>query len=402
MGGKSRKIIWLAVIAFILTAAGTFAIMKTGPHAADGHAPGGAPQAMPVKVTIAEKKPLRLWTSYSGRLEAVDYVELRPQVEGRIEEVKFEDGQIVNKDDVLFVIDPRPYQASVAEAEAALAGAKSQHELATKELKRAQDLIKTEAVSQRLVDERKSTSQVSKNSLGAAQAQLDKARINLDHAYLKAPISGRVGRADLTVGNLVQLGANAPVLTTIVSDQGIYADFEVDEQTYLKSIRQQSKDNGPQEQTPVQLVLNSDQQSTYKGFIKSFDNRINTSSGTIRARAYFDNADGTLLPGMFVTVKLGSPSEDEVILVSEQAIGTDQNRKFVYVVSPENKVAYRPVQLGASVDGQRIITSGIEPGDKIIMDTMKIMPDMPVVPQVAGETPAPVQTAPAAGDGKGE
>jgi len=392
-----KKGILLAAVALLLIAGGGFfAYKKFGPGAhagaaAGGHgqqAHGGPGMAMPVKVVVTEKKPLRIWTSYSGRLTAVEFVELRPQVDGRLEEIKFADGQIVNKGDVLFVIDPRPYEATLTQAEAAIKAAKSQHEFAVKELSRAQDLIKTDTISKKVLDERENAARVAKNTLDAAQAALDKAQINVDHAYLEAPISGRVSRPEITVGNLVQTGPNAPVLATIVSNEGIYADFEVDEQTYLNNIRGQAPDAEEESAVPVQLALSNGK--TYQGHIKSFDNRINTSTGTIRARAYFANEGGELLPGMYATVRMGTPEESEAILVTEHAIGTDQDRRFVYVVR-DGKATYREVQLGASIEGKRVITAGLEPGEQVIAEgIMKIQPEMPVTPQVVEES-APVQ-----------
>lgn len=399
-----KKSLLAAGAVLVIVIAGATAFMTRGPHAESGHGAGphGMPPAMPAQVTVVEEKPLRLWTSYSGRLEAVEFVELRPQVDGRIQEVKFEDGQLVNEGDVLFVIDPRPYEARVAEAQAAIKAAQSQHELAVKELKRAEDLIKTDTISKRVLDERQSAAQVAKNTLTRAEATLESAQIDLDRAFVKAPISGRVSRPEITVGNVVQAGPNAPVLTTIVSDEGIYADFDVDEQTYLQNIRPHLGGGQNEKTIPVQLVL-SDGSVVEDGYIKSFDNRIDTSTGTIRARAYFNNEDGSLLPGMFVTVKLGSPADQTAILLTEHAIGTDQNRKFVYVVGADNKVAYREVQLGATVNGQRVVTGGLTPGEKVIAEgIMKIMPDMQVVPQIVGAeqqgegAPLP-ETAPAAG-----
>lgn len=391
----------LIVFIVFLVIAGLSFLLQPGRHADAGAPEGhmGAPQAMPVTVSVMKKEQLRLWSSFSGRLTAVDFVEIRPQVDGRIDEIRFDDGDHVEKDDVLFVIDPRPYSATAAEAQAALDGAKSQHELAEKELKRAEDLIKTEAISQKVLDERRNAAQVAENTLAAAQALLDKALIDLDRAYVKAPISGKVSRAEITVGNLVETVGGAPVLTTIVSDKGIYADFDVDEQTYLQRIRQKAKGDSQRENgAPVRLFLSDG--STYDGHIQSFDNRINTSTGTIRARAYFDNKDGALLPGMFVTVKLGSSSKDEAILLTEQAIGTDQDRKFVYVVGEDGMVAYRVVKLGASVDGKRIITSGLNEGEKVIVEgTIKVMPGMTVIPQEVGTL---LETAPAAGTEAGE
>lgn len=402
-----KGILVLAAVALIAVS-GVVVVTKKGPHADAGPAAGahpGMPQAMPARVAVIEEKPLRIWTSYSGRMAAVEFVELRPQVDGRIQEIKFTDGQLVNKGDVLFVIDPGPYEASVAQAQAAIKAAQSQHDLAVKELNRAEDLIKSDTVSKRVLDERQSAAQVALNALTAAKATLDKAQINLDRAYVEAPISGRVSRPEITVGNVVQAGPNAPVLTTIVSNEGIYADFEVDEQTYLNGVRPFLVNGQDESVIPVELVLGNGE--VFEGHIQSFDNRIDTSTGTIRARARFENEDGTLLPGMFVTVKLGSPTAQNAILLTEQAIGTDQNRKFVYVVGEDNKVTYREIKLGASVDGQRVITSGLAPGEKVIVEgIMKIMPGMDVIPEIAAPQAAGgaqlQDTAPASGNEHGD
>jgi multidrug efflux system membrane fusion protein len=372
---------WLAGAGLVLAVAAAAFMVMDSPNQAQASAPGEQ-QAMPVKVAVVEKKPLRIWTSYSGRMEAVDYVELRPEVGGRIDEIRFEDGQIVKKDDILFVIDPRPYDASVKEAEAALSSAKNQQALALKELKRAEDLLKTDAVPKRIYDERQNTALISKNAIAVAEAQLAKAKIDLDHAYIKAPISGRISRPEITVGNVVE-AMNAPVLTSIVSNEGIYADFEVDEQTYLRNIRSAASDREAESKIPVKISLGADDAPICDGYIKSFDNRINTSTGAIRARAFCENKDGTLIPGMYASIRMGSPAAEDVILLTDQAISTDQDRKFVYVVDDTNKVTYREIKLGASVEGNHVITEGLQPGDKVIIEgIMKIRPDMMVTPEV--------------------
>lgn len=386
---KNKKIILVAIVMVVAVALLFLSVNKTKLYAKGaagqdgaGHEMTGTAEAMvmPATVTIVKRQLLRLWTSYSGRMVAVDYAEIRPEVNGRIEEIKFDDGDLVRKGDVLFVIDPDPYEAAFSEANAALSVAESHYDLAKKDLKRAEELIKTEAISQRVLDERQNAAKIAENSLNAAEAFLEKTLIDLDRAYVKAPISGRVSRAEITVGNLVQTGPNAPVLTRIVSHEGIYADFEVDEQTYLNNVRRYIGNSLEAGSVPVEISLND---KVYKGYIKSFDNHINVSTGTIRARARFENKDGLLLPGMFVTVKLGTPKREDVIVLTEQAIGTDQDRKFVYVVDNDNKVTYRVVTLGASVNGSRIITSGLVPGEKVIIEgIMKVMPDMVVSPQI--------------------
>lgn len=357
-------------------------------------APSGGPPPgpMPVSVVVVQPTDTQIWAQYSGRLEAVDYVELRPQVSGTVYDILFEDGQQVQKGDTLYVIDPAPYEAAMASAQADVATAKSQNEFAQKQLKRAQGLMDTNAISKDLLDERQNAARVAKNAIDSASARLKQAKIDLDRAYVKAPISGRVGRAEITKGNLVQAGVNAPVLTTILDNENIYAGFDVDDQTYLQHVRDASAGVEAERAIPVVLTVRGDEAVVYKGTIQSFDNRINPATGTIRARALFKNEDGALLPGMFVSVKMGSAGDAKNILMPERAIGTDQDRKFVYVVGNDNKVQYREVTLGAAMDGQRVILSGLKAGEKVITEgTMRIRPEMPVAPQIKKAEAAPAQ-----------
>jgi len=346
-----------------------------------------APPAMPVKVTVVEKMPVRIWNSFSGRLSAVDFVEIRPQVSGLVTSVKFNDGQTVNKGDVLYIIDPRVYKANLQQANADLEAAENVLAFAKKEHVRAQNLIKTKAISKRVYDERANEHLVAKAELESAKAKVARAKIDFDFAYVKAPVSGQVSRAEITQGNLVEAGPNAPVLTSIVSNQGIYADFDVDEKTYLKYVFSNGVElSDVQKSIPVRLIL-QEGKVAYDGTIHSFDNRIDASTGTIRARALFENKEQRLLPGMFATIEMGSAGEEKQILISERAIGVDQDRKFVYIVNDENKTAYREVSLGESVAGQRIVLSGLNEGDRVITEgLMRIRPDMPVVPTIVPVT----------------
>ena len=361
----------------------------------EANAAAEQPAAMPVHVDVIKNKPVQIWKSFSGRMAAVDYAEIRPQVSGVVTEIRFEDGQHVKKGDVLYVIDPRPYKAAVDKAEADLAAAKNQAAFAEKEYKRAKSLVKSDAISERVRDERENTSDVANATVKGMQAALDQAQINLDFAYVKAPISGRVSRAEITVGNLVEAGSSAPILTTVVSNEGIYADFEVDENTYLSTIRSQTTDFNSEKNIPVRINL---AHSLYQGTIHSFDNKIDVASGTIRARALLNNKDGALLPGMFVSIEMGSPTTEKHIVLTERAISTNQDRKFVYVVE-NGKVAYREVTIGESVEGSRIIKSGLKDGDMVITEgIIRIRPGMMVDPQVNTEKPAtdaPATEAPA-------
>ncbi|MBY4675041.1 efflux RND transporter periplasmic adaptor subunit [Marinobacterium arenosum] len=369
----------LAVAVMAMLASGV-AVVRYLPSADAGQQPAGehaAPQLPKVDVVTLASRPLRLWSEYSGRLSAVSQVAVRPQVSGTVQQVLFEEGQRVAAGDPLYVIDPRPYEAAVASAEAALASARHRSRLAGLELKRAKDLINKRVISQRAYDTIVNDYRVAAASIDAAEAALQQARLNLEYAHIKAPVSGRISRAELTVGNLVQAGANAPVLTTIVSDDRFYAEFEVDEQTYVRAVRQ----GGLSSAMPVELVLSGDDSVVYQGRVHAFDNRLDTRSGTIRARAIFDNSDGALVAGMYARVRLGSADRPDTLLVSERAIGTDQDRKFVYVVDGEGKVAYREVSLGRSVDGQRVVESGLNAGDQVIVNGLhRIRPNMQVAP----------------------
>lgn len=327
-----------------------------------------APETNPVvTVKTIKREKVRIWSEFSGRLQAVDTAEIRPEVSGRIIEVRFEDGELVKTGDVLFVIDPRPYEAAVSRAEARVATAKANASYAKLEMDRAANMIKTQAVAQRIYDERFNANEVAVASIKSAEADLKQAKVDLEHAYVQAPISGRAGRVELTVGNLVQPGVNAPLMTRIVANDPIYADFEVDEQTYLDSVRDVARNRLTERVIPVKLFINGNKEDVYKGTIYTFDNRLDISTGTIRARAKFDNKNGVLVPGMFVTVALGKSEDEEVILVPQQAVSTDQNKKYVYLVDKGDKVVYREVSLGKEYGDQRIILKGLEPGDRVIV-----------------------------------
>lgn len=379
---KHLRILFFATVVAALCIGGGYYFFQSDKANANP-AEDGAPKAMPVTVEVVAPESVQIWNQYSARLEAVNFAEIRPQVSGTITEVKFEDGQSVQKGDVLYVIDPRPFEAALDQAKAELNISKNQSSLTWKELKRAKELIKTNAISKRILDERSSAHSVAASSVKAAEARVERAQIDLDYAYVKAPIDGRLSRAEIKEGNLVDAGPGAPVLTTIVSTDGIYADFEVDEQSYLKYIRSSARDRAAENQIPVKLILNNDSYE-YSGFIYSFDNQIDASSGTIRARALFSNEDETLLPGMFASVKMGTPESQDKIMIAERAIGTDQNRKFVYVVNDQNMVEYREVKIGQSILGDRIILSGLSSGDRVITEgIIRIRPGMPVDPKMA-------------------
>ena len=321
-----------------------------------------------VTVETMKERNVRLWTEFSGRMTAVDYAQIRPEVSGRIMEVRFQDGQSVKAGDILVVIDPRPYAAAVEKAQANLASARSRLDRANLDVNRGKQLIQTHAIAQNDMDNYDNTEKVAAADVQSADAALTQAKLDLEHAYVMAPISGRTSRAEITVGNLVESGISAPVLTSIVSQDGIYADFEVDEQTYMQTVRNTANGNDQESKIPVQLTAQGDSDHAYNGFIQSFDNKIDPTSGTIRARARFDNKDGALVPGMFVSVKLAGSKDLEALLVPDRAVGFDQDKKFVYVVDDSNKVSYREVELGKQVNSERVVESGLHAGDRVIVD----------------------------------
>ena len=341
-----------------------------------------APVALPVAVETVKSQTVKPYAEFSGRINAVDYAEIRPQVAGRITEIRFKDGQEVKAGDVLFVVDPRPYQAAAAKASADLASAVNNARLTKIERDRGERLIKAQALAQESYDQRVTADDVAQATVKSAAAALASAQVDVDHAFIKAPISGRISRAEITVGNLVGSATVAPqLLASIVSDDGVYADFEVDEQTYLNILR--SRGANKQQAIAVDLTVQGDAQAkVYHGAIESFDNRINSGSGTIRARARFANEDGSLVPGMFVSVRMASGTLPNALLVPESAIGNDQSKRFVYVVGTGDKAEYREIALGTTMDGERVVTSGLKAGDRVILDGLqKLAPGASVAPR---------------------
>lgn len=326
--------------------------------------------AMPaVEVDVAPVVARKVvdWQSYSGRLEAVERVDIRPRVSGTITEVHFKNGAQVKKGDILFTIDPAPYRAEVARAEAQLAAAQARVRFTSAELDRAAKLVADSTIPRRTLDEREHNARDAQASLRAAQAELDVAKLNLSYTAVTAPIAGRVSRAEITVGNVVAAGAVGTPLTTLVSVSPIYASFDVDEQTYLRHIASVKDQAG----VPVQLGLANEAEYSRAGTIDDVDNRLDPVSGTIRVRARFDNTDGMLVPGLYARVKVGGSDPQAAVMVDERAIGTDQDKKFVLVVGDDNKVSYRPVLLGSRQEGLRIVTGGLQPGERIIVNGMQ-------------------------------
>ncbi|SFK63938.1 efflux RND transporter periplasmic adaptor subunit [Methylophaga sulfidovorans] len=377
---------WLKFIIFILVclAAGAayMTYAKEDGKATQAAAPNTPPPPV-VEVITLKPEEVRIWTNFSGRLTAVDKADIKPLVGGELQKVLFEDGQLVDKNELLFVIDPRPYKAALASAEAKLASAKSKATLAKDELARTQKLVRDKLVSESVFDAAKNESQVSIAAISEAESAVSQAKLNLDYCYIRAPFAGRVSRAELTVGNIIETAPSAPVLTTIVADDRFYAEFDIDEQTYIKMMR----NNKDMQKMPVDMTLAADKSVVYQGHIYSLDNQLDIDSGTIRARAIFDNKDGALTPGMYANIEVGSANKEEALLIPNRAIGTNQDKKFVFVVNDENKVTYQGVVLGGHYQGKRIVLSGLKAGDRVVVNGLShIRADMVVSPKPMSET----------------
>lgn len=330
------------------------------------HHPKKEKAPIPVEALVIEEKETLLWSQFSGKLKAIEYVDIRPRVSGAIQEILFKEGSIVKKGDPLFIIDPRPFEAAVQQAQAALLSAKTNAELAGIQLSRGKTLEKTAAVSKQEVDQRTNTLTVSQANIKAAEANLRTAQLNLDYAHIKAPIDGRISRAEITVGNMVEAGPNAPTLTNIVSISPIYAEFEIDENTYMEYIQRIGAEQEKPQEIPVELTL-SETNTVFKGHVQTTDNRLDPATGTIRIRAMIGNPDGKLLSGMFANIRLQCFKPLNLIVVPDSVIHTDQTKKFVYVIDDQNKAIYREVKLGKSPsDGTHIIKEGLKSGERIV------------------------------------
>lgn len=353
------------------------------------------PQAPQVTVAPALERVVADWDEFTGHFEAVNSVEVRPRVGGFLQRVGFTEGAMVHQGDVLFVIDQRPYEAEVSRAEAVLAQARTRNQLAGMEVERAQKLVNSQAISREELDARTSGQAEGGSAVRAAEAAVRVARLNLEWTVVRAPISGRVGRAEITPGNVVQAGAPTPtLLTTIVSIDPIYVYFDTDEQAYLKYMGAQA--TGPKGRQ-VLVGLANETGFPHDGRLNFVDNRVDGASGTISARALLSNPNGLFTPGLFARVRLLGSQRHPAILVQDQAIGTDQDRKFVLVLKSDNSVEYRPVVTGRVVDGLRTVESGLKPGERVVINgLMRVRPGMKVAATNAAMVAESAAPAPAA------
>ncbi len=338
----------------------------------------GPPPAPAVSVAEVVTRDVNASEEFTGRVEAAETVAIRPRVAGYIQRVRYNEGREVAKGDVLFVIDQRPYRAELARAEAELARARAQAGLARSEATRAGTLLEAQAISQEEYDRSLGADAQVKAGVRAAEAAAEIARLNLEFTEVRSPIAGRAGRAMVTEGNLVEPGAT--VLTTVVSLTPVYVYFDGDEQVFLRSA-DLARDGA---RNAVFVGLSNEEGYPHEGVLDFVDNQVDPQTGTIRSRAVLDNHDRAFTPGLFARVRLQGSESHSALLVDDKAVLTDQDRKFVYVLGPDNKALRRDVTLGRLDHGLRIVSAGLQPGDQVIVHGVQkvFFPGMPVEPQM--------------------
>jgi multidrug efflux system membrane fusion protein len=380
---KRRRLV-IAVAA--LTGATALTAGLFGLRASHAEANAAAqPPATPVMVATVARSDVTTWDEFSGRLEAVERVDIRSRVAGAVQSIHFVEGALVRQGDLLVTIDPAPYAAEVERAQAQAFAAQARVNNATSEHDRARRLWDESAIARRELDERANGQQEAEANLRAAQAGLQSARLSLGYTQVRAPVSGRVGRLEVTAGNLVAAGPGAPVLTTLVSVSPIYASFDADEQIVARALHELPASPGSRDslqKIPVEMGTAATGDTPFRGHLQLVDNQVNAKSGTVRVRAVFDNLDGRLMPGQFAQLRMGHAKSESALLINERAVGTDQSKKFVLVVGDDNKAAYREVSLGASVNGLRIVTSGLKDNERIVVNGLqRVRPGSLVAPQ---------------------
>jgi RND family efflux transporter MFP subunit len=353
-----------------------------------GCKPQAAPSAPAPQVNVAKviERKVNDWDEFTGRIQAIDSVEIRPRVSGYIERIAFTEGGPVKKGDLLFVIDPRPYRAELQRAQADAAGAETRAELARNEVARAERLLAARAISQEEYDERVNRAHETGSAVEAAAAAVEVARLNLEFTRVVSPIDGRVGKAEVTPGNLVGSGEGATLLTTVVSIDPVYVEFTGDEQIYLKYAAMSKKGeraSSRDEPNPVYMGLANETGFPHPGHMTFVDNQLDPATGTIRGRAIFHNPEGLFTPGLFARIKLLGSGQYDAILINDRAVGTDQNQKFVLVVGADKMLSYRPVKIGRIVQGLRVVLDGLKPGETIVVNGIqRVHPGMPISPLV--------------------
>jgi multidrug efflux system membrane fusion protein len=363
---------------------GTLALAALLPIAMSACTSEAAPAAPPppeVSVATVVSKDVAEWDEFTGRVQAVETVDLRPRVSGYVQDVAYHEGQDVKKGDLLFVIDPRPYQAALDQALANLEKARAEQSLAQMQDKRAQTLIDAKAISREEFEIRKAASSQGNAGVRAAEAAVAAARLDLQFTQVRSPIDGRAGRALVTVGNLAQ--TDSTLLTTLVSQDPMYIYFESDEQAFLRYAALARKGERDGVRNPVRIGLADEDGYPHDGTVDFIDNQVDAKTGTIRARAVVANPDRVFTPGLFARVQLKGTGKFKAMLVDDKAVLTDQDRKYVYVLGPHNTAARKDIVPGPMIDGLRVVRSGLAPTDQVIVHGVQkvFMPGMPVSPK---------------------
>jgi multidrug efflux system membrane fusion protein len=363
---RTSSSILVAICTIVLTACG---------HSKAQSASNAAPQLPTVTVAEVIARPLHHWDELTGELQAVNTVDVHPRVSGFIDSVEFTEGARVRKAQVLFQIDPRPFEIEIERLSAELKRAQSKLDFATAGHARAERLFAQNAIAREEYEQLTSAETEAAGDVGSLNAQLRAARLNLEYSHVRSPIDGHVSRAVITSGNLV---SNANLLTTVVSDDPIYAYFDTDEATYLKFTRLQPGDRTATAvrahdaaSSPVFMGLVGEQGYPHQGRLDFIDNQVDARSSTIHVRAVFDNKDGRFTPGLFARIKLVANDSYSAILIDERAVGNDLGKKFVLVLKPDNTLEYHPVTLGARVDGLRVVDEGLQPADTIVVNGLQ-------------------------------
>ena len=331
----------------------------------------------PPSVTVSEplRRTVTEWDEFTGRFQAIDHVSIRPRVSGYLQSAHFQEGTMVKKGDLLFVIDPRPYEAAAEEAQGQLQTAQAQVTFASRDLERAVELSRTQALSQQMLDQRRQALQSAEAAVITAEGTLKRAKLDVEFTQVVSPIDGRIGRKLVTEGNLITGGdTGATVLTTVVSLDPIYFYFNIDEQTYLKNTRLRLADPPPMSHdnaNPVHVALPDDTEFPHEGRMDWIDNELDQGTGTLRGRALLPNPQLRFSPGQFGRVRLLGSAPYEALLLPDTAIGSDQSRKIVYVVGADNVVDVREVKLGRLDEGLRIVREGLKPDDQVVISGLQ-------------------------------
>jgi membrane fusion protein, multidrug efflux system len=385
--GINRLLTAGVALALLGLAAGGVVLMGGSTNRAKAEATP-APVAIEAAVAVVTPRDVSPSDEFSGRLEAVERVEIRSRVSGMIQEILFREGALVNKGDLLIRIDPALYAADVARAEGQVSAAQARVVLARSDFERGQQLFESRTVSQRDLDNRTNAFREAEANLRAAEAALQTARLNLEYTEVRAPVAGRIGKIEFTVGNLIVAGPTAPVLTTLVSLNPIYASFNADEVVVTRALAALADAPLPADTSRIPVEMTTSlSDAVHKGRIQFIDNQVDVRSGTVRVRAVFDNPDGRLMPGQFARLSMAQPKAGKALLISERAVGTDQNKKFVMVVDAADKAEWREVSLGATVDGLRVVTSGLRAGERVVVNGLhRVRPGAVIKPELVKMT----------------